>query len=367
MAFRHRGSRRWLPWVGLAALLVVLAAIAGVILVLANKQGDVNNSNVEFSTTETHSKPHGAAQKPPPRGKHPADDGFTWPIWGYDNARTRVLPLDKQFRPPFRIAWRQHLRQLLELTAVSCRRSVFILGDSGDLYKIGRWTGAIQWKRHLGSLAAASPACDGTGVYSVLLRRPGSSAGRVVALGADKGHPRWSRQLGGRSESSPLIHNGILYFGVEDGNVYALRASNGKQVWNFHARGPVKGGLALDHGRLFFGTYGGSVYAISLRTGRQIWRNDVAAGGAFGLGGGNFYSTPAVNYGRVYLGATNGAIYSLSARTGRLAWRKVTNNYVYASPAVGAVAGGPPTVWIGSYNGNFYALDAQDGSIRWTR
>src|SRR3954465_12020300 len=276
MAFGHRGSKRWLTWVGLAGLLVVLAVIAAAILVLTNQQGDVNNSNVEFRTTETQSKAHGAAQKPPPRGKHPADDGFNWPIWGYNNARTRVLPLDKQFRPPFRIAWRQHLRQLLELTPVACKRSVYILGDSGDLYKIGRWTGAVQWKRPPGSLAAASPACDGKGVYNVLLRRPGSSAGRVVALGADKGHMRWSRRLPARAESSPLVKNGVIYFGDEGGNVYALRAANGKLVWRFKARGAVKGSLALSKGRLFFGTYGGSVYALRRTDGKQIWRNDVA-------------------------------------------------------------------------------------------
>jgi outer membrane protein assembly factor BamB len=365
MAFRHRG-RRWLPWVGLAASLFVIA-VAAMVVVLTGREGDVSNPDVEFSQTETQSTTHGPAQKPPPRGKHPADDGFRWPGWGYDDARTRVLGLQRNFRPPFRIAWRKHMHQLLEFTAVSCKRSVFVLGDAGDLYKVSRWTGQVQWKRHLGSLAAASPACDGKGVYAVLLRRAGSADGRVVALGADKGRVRWSRRLGGRAESSPLIHKGVVYFGVEDGNVFALRARTGKLVWRFHARGAVKGALALSKGRLFFGTYGGSVYSLRASNGRQRWRNDVAEGGAFGIGGGNFYSTAAVEYGRVYLGATNGAIYSLSARTGKLAWRKVTNNYVYASPAVGAVAGGPPTVWVGSYNGSFYALDAQTGAIRWSR
>ena len=351
---------------GLAASLFVIA-VAAVAVVLSSREGDAFDPNVEFSQTATQATTHKAVQKPPPRGTHPADDGFVWPQWGFDDQRTRVLGLQRNFRPPFRIAWRKHMHQLLEFTSVSCKRSIFILGDSGDLYKVGRWTGQVQWKRHLGTLAAASPACDGKGVYVVLLRRAGSGAGRVVALGADKGHIRWSHPLGGRAESSPLLHKGIVYFGVEDGNVYALRARTGRLVWKFHARGAVKGGVALDKGRLFFGTYGGSVYAISARTGHQIWRNDVAAGGGLGLGGGNFYSTAAVEYGRVYIGATNGVIYSLSTKTGKRAWQKATDNYVYASPAVGSVAGGPPTVWVGSYNGHFYALNAQNGQIRWSR
>jgi outer membrane protein assembly factor BamB len=74
-----------------------------------------------------------------------------------------------------------------------------------------------------------------------------------------------------------------------------------------------------------------------------------------------------VAYGRVYIGSTNGAVYSFAATNGKLAWRKQTGAFVYASPAVGAVAGGPPTVWIGSYNGTFYALDARSGATRWSR
>lgn len=363
MAFRHRGNR-WLPWVGLVASLLVIA-VAAVVVVLSGREGDVSNPDVEFSQTETQPT-RAAVQKPPKRG-HPADDGFRWPISGLNDARTRVLSLKRPLRPPFRTAWRYHAAQLLEFTPVLCRRSVFLLGDDGDLFKISRWTGQVQWRRKLGTLAAASPACGGGVVYSVLLRRHGSEDGRVVALGGDLGEERWSRRLPSRSESSPLLHKGILYFGTEDGTVYALRAKGGRLVWKFQAAGAVKGALALSKGKLYFGTYGGHVYAIRRSNGRQVWSRHVAAGGAFGLGSGNFYSSAAVDYGRVYIGATNGAVYSLSAATGAVAWRKQTGAYVYGSPAVGAVAGGKPTVWIGSYNGNLYGLDARSGDVRWTR
>jgi outer membrane protein assembly factor BamB len=364
MASRHRGNR-WLPWVGLAASLLVIAA-AAVLVVLSGREGDYSDPNAAFSETQTQAPTHKAVQKPPKRG-HPADDGFTWPIFGLDEGRTRVLGLDQPFRPPFRLAWKKGAGQLLEFTPVLCKRSVFLLGDDGDLFKISRWTGQVLWKRKLGSLAASSPACDDKGVYAVTLRRPGSNDGGVVALGADKGRKRWSRRLPSRAESSPLLYRDTVIFGTEDGGVYSLKAKTGRLVWKYQAGGAVKGGLAFSEGRLFFGTYGGRVYAIGAKDGHEIWSRHVAAGGAFGLGSGNFYSTPAVEYGRVYLGATNGAVYSLSAKTGNVAWRTHTGNYVYASPAVGAVAGGRPTVWIGSYNGNLYGLDARTGQQRWSR
>ena len=364
MAPRHRGNR-WLPWVGLAASLLVIAA-ASAIVVLSGREGDFTDPGAEFRTTETTVPARAPAQKPPKRG-HPADDGFRWPIFGLDNARTRVLELKTPLRPPFRIAWRYHAKQLLEFTPVLCRRSLFLLGDDGDLFKLSRWTGRIEWRKKLGTLAAASPACDRTAVFSVLLRRKGSDDGRVVALGSAKGRLRWSRRLPSRSESSPLLVDGVLYFGTEDGTVYALRASSGRLVWKFRAPGAVKGALALSDGKLYFGTYGGRVLAIRRSNGRLVWSRDVAAGGAFGLGSGNFYSSPSVAYGRVYIGSTNGAVYSLSTRTGAVAWRKQTGAFVYGSPAVGAVRGGPPTVWIGSYDGKLYGLDARSGGVRWAR
>ena len=240
---------------------------------------------------------------------------------------------------------------------------------------MSRWTGAVEWKRKLGALAASSPACgrapgrsaDRGAVYAVLLQAKRGRGGRVVALSAKSGNTLWSRALPSRAESSPLLDRGRLYFGSESGTVYALRASDGAVRWTFKASGAVKGALALDRGRLFFGDYSGAMYAIRRSDGSKLWRVNAAGGRAFGLGGGRFYSSAAVSYGRVYIGSTNGAVYSFVARNGKLAWRKQTGAYVYASPAVGAAPGGRPTVWIGSYNGTFYALDAQDGRVRWSR
>jgi outer membrane protein assembly factor BamB len=366
MAPHHRGRRRLL-WLGLAAVLLVVGAVVVLVVVLhSRREGDISNPGVEFQQGETQPPAPTTTQTAPGAGHHPSDDGFEWPEFGYTKSRTHVLPLRRDLRPPFRRAWATRGNALLEFSPVLCRRSVYLLNDDGVLIKISRWTGDVLWRRDLGSLAAASPACSHGRIYVVLLRS-GRGVGRVVALTARNGQVIWSRALPSRAESSPLLDHSRLYFGTENGTVYALRTSNGAVRWTYHASGAVKGALALDRGRLFFGDYSGTVYAIRQRDGSRIWKVGAAGGGAFGLGAGNFYSSPAVQYGRVYIGSTNGAVYSFAARDGRLAWRKQTGAYVYASPAVGQVGGGPPTVWVGSYNGRFYALDARSGSVRWAR
>jgi outer membrane protein assembly factor BamB len=353
---------RKLPWLVLGTVVLVLAVAA--VLLVVRGEGDISNPDVTFLDTTERAPDTGRGRG---RARHPADDGFAWPVYGYRKSRTHHLPLRVTPRPPYRQAWAVRGRVLLEFSPVLCHRKVYLLKNNGAVYAISRLSGRVSWKRRLGTLAAASPACSHGTVYAVMLShgRP-SDTGRVVAVSAKTGHVRWSRRLPSRAEGSPLLDRGRLYIGTEDGTVYSLRASTGRTRWRMKAAGAVKGAIALDRGKLYFGDYGGKVHAIRRSDGRKVWEASPSSG-PLGLGEGNFYSSAAVQYGRVYIGSTNGDIYSFSSADGKLAWRRHTGSYVYASAAVGATRRGRPTVYIGSYDGNFYALDARSGATRWMR
>jgi outer membrane protein assembly factor BamB len=249
---------------------------------------------------------------------------------------------------------------------VLCGRALYLERNNASIYKISRLDGSVIWRKRIGHLAAASPACGGGSVYAVLLARgKGIKGGRAVAVDATTGRTRWSRKIPSRVESSPLLKNGRLFFGSEDGTVYALEAKTGRTIWTYRASGAVKGGPALASGTLYFGDYGGKVHAVSAKTGREVWSVGTS-GTRFGFGSGRFYSTPAVAFGRVYLGNTDGRVYSFAASSGTLAWATSTGAYVYASPAVAVTPGLGPTVYIGSYDGSFYAFDARSGAKRWS-
>jgi outer membrane protein assembly factor BamB len=357
-----RGERP-LPRLAIGAVLLVLGVAAA--LAVFDPGGDVFNPDVGFVATNEDTPP--ATARAPRADRHPADDGFNWPVYGYSKARTHHLPLRRTPRPPYRQAWARRGSILLEFSPVLCGRRVYLLKNNGALYAISRTTGRVSWRRKLGALAAASPAChDGT-IYAVLLKRNAQdNAGRIIAVSAKSGSTRWSRRLPSRSESSPLIDHGRVFIGSEDGTVYSLRARDGVVRWRAQAAGAVKGAIALDAGKLYFGDYGGRVHALRRSDGKKVWES-APGSGALGIGAGNFYSSAAVEYGRVYIGSTNGTIYSLSSADGKLAWSRHTGAYVYASPAVGQVHGGKPTVYIGSYSGSFYALNARTGAPRWVR
>ena len=241
---------------------------------------------------------------------------------------------------------------------------IFQLTDDGVLSAVDKWDGKTLWSRPLGALSAASPAVGGNTVYvTLLVPAPGPVQARVVALNVTNVAIRWSRSLPSRSESSPLLDRGKLYFGSENGTVYALDASDGRSVWTYHAGGAVKASPTLKNGVLYFGDYSGHVQAIDEQTGRRLWL--AGSEGAI-FGSGTFYSTSAVIYGRVYLGNTDGRVYAYDASSGRLDWAFQTGDYVYASPAVTDAPGLGPTVYVGSYDGNFYALNARTGHVEWS-
>jgi outer membrane protein assembly factor BamB len=344
---------------------VVLVLGVSAALVASGGTGDVFNPDVGFVDTNEDA-PSAVAPRARATG-HPADDGFKWPMYGFTKARTHFLPLAHTPRPPYRQAWALRGNVLLEFSPVLCGRRLYLLKNNGALYAISRTTGRVSWKRKLGALAAASPACNRGTVYAVLLKRfNDSKGGRVVAVSARSGRTRWSRKLPSRAESSPLLDRNRLFIGTEDGTIFALRASDGDVRWTSKASGAVKGALALDAGKLYYGDYGGKVHAIRRTNGTRVWTVSPSSG-PLGLGDGNFYSSAAVAYGRVYIGSTNGDVYSFATADGTLAWRHSTGGYVYASPAVGRARGGRPTVYIGSYDGRFYALDARNGRPRWVR
>lgn len=343
--------------VGLVAVLVLLGA--GAFYVLGNEPGNVSNPDVAFEDETPTATPEPKKAKPKP---------FLWETYGYTPDRRRNVDVPAGLvRPPFKQRWYYNGRGLLEFPPVMSKKSLFILRIGGTVQCIYKDTGVVRWSRSPGTLAASSPMLDvkRERLYVTLLERRDGEGGHVAALDTRNGSYVWRRDLPSRSESSPLLHKGSLYFGSEDGTIYSLNAKTGAIRWTYRAAGAVKAALALKDGKLFFGDYAGKVYALRASTGEEVWQAKTQ-GAQFGFASGRFYGNAAVSNGRLYIGNVDGYVYSFAADTGELAWRTKTGGFVYASPSIGKGPRGRPTVFIGSYDGKFYALDARSGAIRWT-
>jgi outer membrane protein assembly factor BamB len=286
-----------------------------------------------------------------------------WPLYGYNLTRTRSFPGGATLHPPFRVGWKFSDFALLEFPPVIYDNTLYFEDAHGWAKAVSSGTGHVLWQRHVGTLAAASPALDirhKLVFFTLLSTSPGARVpgnGAVVALSMENGKPAWSHSLPAGSESSPLVHGLSVFLGDQRGTVHSFRTYDGHVNWTFQASGAVKGGVAFAHDTIYFGDYGAHVYALKANDGQEVWSART---------GDSVYSTAAVAFGRVYLGSTSGAVYAFWANSGAVSWTASTGAYVYASPAVANVAGVGPTVYIGSYDGHFYAYNANSGGLRWS-
>ncbi|HVN61266.1 MAG TPA: PQQ-binding-like beta-propeller repeat protein [Gaiellaceae bacterium] len=333
-------------------LLVLIGVVAAFVLERRHEGRNIRgSSSVEFVTTEPVKAPTRAELRTVP-----------WPQYGWDEARTR-FPVGLAHRPPYRTIWRFRGGSLLEFPPVVAYRRLFFANNSGVMWAISAETGLRAWKHATGRCVAASPAIAGRLVIQTFLNKHPCNAsgsgldGEIVAYGVGGGNVVWQRRIG-PSESSPLVADGLVYFGDWNGKVWALDAQTGAVRWTHQVDGKVKGGLAIDGNTVYVGSYDHHVYAFDARNGALRWRT----GAQLGLGSqGTFYSTPAAAYGRVYIGATDGKVYSFGATSGALRWSHGTGGYVYGSPAVWR-----ELVYVGSYNGTFYCFDAATGAVKWS-
>jgi len=143
----------------------------------------------------------------------------------------------------------------------------------------------------------------------------------------------WSWALPpGTTETTPLVHDGVMFVAGAGDRVQALDARTGDLLWQYTRRlpqgvgGGYKRGIALYGNRLYIGTPDTHVIALDARTGMVVWDQQIGNPAVReGIAGG-----PLVAKGKVMVGTTGtgvGAvpggpqIVALDADTGRVAWR----------------------------------------------
>jgi outer membrane protein assembly factor BamB len=336
-----REHRRLALAVGAAALVLLVGG--GVLAYeLLKRPADVHNPNATF-------KP----QKPP----RPKARTVNWPMFGLNPARTRYLPA-RGVKPPYKLIWHYSAKPLLEFPPIFAGGRLYAVNNNGTAFALDADTGRVLWERRIGRLNASSPAYYKHRLYIVNL-----VPGHIVKLDARTGRVLWKHLLPGRAESSPLVIDGIVYFGCENNQLFALSTRNGHVRWATTLGGPIKSAPAYRNGVLYVGDYGGYMNAVDAKTGAIRWQSG-SLGQGFGTSG-EFYSTPALAYGRVYAGNNDDRVYSFDQKDGTLAWSYSTGGYAYSGPVVANTRHTGPTVYIGSFDGNVYALDAKNGEPRW--
>ena len=271
-------------------------------------------------------------------------------------------------------------------TPVSVKNSVAVAGNlvyaatvDGQMWALDAETGEARWQYRLGSRiecrAYASPVVsDGIVYFGV--------AQQFVALNAETGKTIWQATFDGMTSalgaeymgcySSPCIGEDMVYVGFNlASGLVALNKQNGKQLWNKkHKHNPLHASPALCEDMLYHPAFG-ELRAMKAETGEEVWR--------FPLPAENSYfpwwtiSSPVISDSRVYVGSLEGAVFALDASSGAKLWCHQTGealasfgpcmragSQVISSPALSG-----NTAYIGSTDGRFYALDTESGKEKW--
>jgi outer membrane protein assembly factor BamB len=147
------------------------------------------------------------------------------------------------------------------------------------------------WQTTLGGQLSAATIADGKALVASI------DTHTLFALDAATGRQLWTYTTGGRIDSPPTYHQGLVLFGSADGYVYALHATDGALVWRFRAAPvdqrmmaweqlesawPVHGTVLVKDGLAFF-TAGRSsflddgitLYAVNPEDGNVVWQKQV--------------------------------------------------------------------------------------------
>ncbi|MBN1203056.1 MAG: serine/threonine-protein kinase [Anaerolineae bacterium] len=216
-------------------------------------------------------------------------------------------------------------------------RHVFFGSDDGNLYAVRLATGRIQWRWEGGVPIRSRPLV--TGDFIVV----GLESGDVVGIDLS-GQTVWRFKAKRAVSSSPVEHDGLVFFGSMDWHIYALDIMRGWKVWTFRTNKPVISSPVFGEGKIFVGSVDGNLYAIEASSGKERWRYQAE---------GQITSSPAYADGAVYFGGIDGKVYAVEAKNGRLRWSFETKGPVPSSPAVQ-----DGVVYIGSMDHCIYALKA---------
>ena len=187
------------------------------------------------------------------------------------------------------------------------------------------------------------------------------SANGLYAVDALTGVLKWSFTTGTEVQS-PVVVNGIAYFGSYDGTFNAVDAMTGTLKWKFTG-GSIYTRPAVANGVVYVSSDNGSsygpFYALEAQTGTILWSY---------MGNAN---APTVANGVVYLEASLGngngfGLLAFDAASGTQRWMFPLTNSTGLSPNTLAVANG--VVFAGAFTGNsynLYAVDATTGGLHW--
>ncbi|MFP5357589.1 MAG: outer membrane protein assembly factor BamB [Gammaproteobacteria bacterium] len=237
--------------------------------------------------------------------------------------------------------------------------STLLLGTlDGEVIALQRADGAELWRAQVSSEVMAAPVSDGS---LVVVR---TVDGRTHGLSITRGEMQWVfdrsvPNLTLRGLSSPLLHGGGIFVGMDNGRVAVLRPEDGQPIWEQVVAAPtgrtelerltdIDADLIANGPELYVASFGGELACVDAQSGQVLWRRSIKS-----------YTGMVFSGETVVVSDEQGHVWALDARSGAAAWKQEGLQYRgLSAPAVWGDA-----VVVGDAQGYLHWLNPSDGQI----
>ncbi|MBS1933057.1 MAG: PQQ-binding-like beta-propeller repeat protein [Bacteroidetes bacterium] len=170
----------------------------------------------------------------------------------------------------------------------------------------------------------------------------------------------WAFNAGAPVRSTPLIKNGIIYFGTAGGDFFAVNKRNAAIKWKFHSEFAIHSSASEANGKIFFSDNKQTVYALDEQSGKLAWKFDMEKKIEYPWRFDYYYSSPTLYGNDLFIGGDDGYLYRLSQATGKIIWKFRAKGLIRSTPCIYK-----NSVLFGDTEATFYSLDAKTGAKTW--
>lgn len=195
---------------------------------------------------------------------------------------------------------------------IAASRSGIVSGYMGE---------SIAWQYNAEDVITGGVGIDDQGSVAVI----GTRSGKLIALDARTGAPRWAVELTSSSLAPALISGDKVIVITNSGTIFGLDINSGATVWQYATQVPntsVRGmakPLALDARTVLIGGADGRIHALDTMTGAPVWTRRVG----LAMGSGEIDQlrdvdgTPTVVDHYLYAASYSGQLTGFDMTTGR--------------------------------------------------
>jgi len=232
--------------------------------------------------------------------------------------------------------------------------TLFVGSSKGKLSALNADSGAVKWEFVTGKEIWATPIVSDGIVYF------GSLDHKLYAVDIETGNLTltWDKpfQTGGGIASTALVVDGVVYVGSFDSKFYAVNAGNGTIKWVFDGAGNWFWSKAVyDNGIIYVGSLDQNVYAIDSGNGTLAWPKPFQASGSL-------KSTPVIVDGVLVVASEDGKVYGIDLKTGEEKWQSKDVEAKVFAPLVASNG----KVYINAQNNRLYVIDGATGRLNWS-